>query len=322
MPVFIVVYSWLGVQSVARALPFGLALGVSRRTYFLGAASLAAALAAGYGLVLGSQAVERATGGWGMNMGYFRVPYILDGSWYLSWLTASVTFLLMFAYGMWYGLVYRRLGMTGTLIFGAAQLSVAGAGRGRRDLGARLARLGHFFATISAAGVTAVLAVAGGRPAGRRLRHHPPPGRVTRTTRTTRTSRTTRPTEPDVQHAWRARARPASRDLGDEPDEVFSSPDRSCRSGRAGRRGAGRRLREQQQEQPEYGELLRQARGRLPAGQRAGRGAQSGRRAGLDAAGRQPGRTPAMWPARSAAPNVSTLGVAWCVPVRGVQSAL
>jgi hypothetical protein len=59
-----------------------------------------------------------------MNMGYFRVPYILDGSWYLSWLTASVTFVLMFAYGMWYGLVYRRAGLIGTAIFGAAQVCV------------------------------------------------------------------------------------------------------------------------------------------------------------------------------------------------------
>ncbi|HEX5300780.1 MAG TPA: hypothetical protein VFW50_27690 [Streptosporangiaceae bacterium] len=158
--VFIVVFV-LGIQSVARALPFGLALGVSRRTYFLGATSLAAALAACYGLVLAlGQVVERATGGWGMNMGYFRVPYILDGSWYLSWLTASVTFLLMFAYGMWYGLVYRRLGMTGTLIFGAAQLSVLALAAIVATWVHGWAGLGHFFTTISAAGVTAVLAVA------------------------------------------------------------------------------------------------------------------------------------------------------------------
>ena len=157
--VFIVVFV-LGIQSVARALPFGLALGVSRRTYFLGATSLAAALAAGYGLVLAlGQAVERATGGWGMNMGYFRVPYILDGSWYLSWLTASVAFLLMFAYGLWYGLVYRRLGMTGTVIFGAAQLSVLALAAVVATWVHGWAGLGHFFTTISAAGVTAVLAV-------------------------------------------------------------------------------------------------------------------------------------------------------------------
>ena len=157
--VFIVVLV-LGVQAVARALPFGLALGVSRRTYFLGATSLAVVLAVCYGLVLAiGQAVERATGGWGMNMGYFRVPYILDGSWYLSWLTASVTFVLMFAYGMWYGLVYRRAGLVGTAIFGAAQVCVLALAAIIATWVHGWAGLGHFFATITATGVTAVLAI-------------------------------------------------------------------------------------------------------------------------------------------------------------------
>lgn len=158
--VFIVVFV-LGVQSVARALPFGLALGVSRRTYFLGATSLAVALGACYGLVLAiGQAVERATGGWGMNMGYFRVPYILDGSWYLSWLTASVTFVLMFAYGMWYGLVFRRAGLVGTAVFGAAQICVLALAAIIATWVHGWTGLGHFFAAISATGVTAVLAIA------------------------------------------------------------------------------------------------------------------------------------------------------------------
>jgi hypothetical protein len=158
--VFIVVFV-LGVQSVARALPFGLALGVSRRTYFLGATSLAVALGTCYGLVLAiGQAVERATGGWGMNMGYFRVPYILDGSWYLSWLTASVTFVLMFAYGMWYGLVFRRAGLVGTAVFGAAQICVLALAAIIATWVHGWTGLGHFFAAISATGVTAVLAIA------------------------------------------------------------------------------------------------------------------------------------------------------------------
>lgn len=157
--VFIVVFV-LGVQAVARALPSGLALGVSRRTYFLGATALAIALGACYGLVLAiGQAVERATGGWGMNMGYFRVPYILDGSWYLSWLTASVTFVLMFAYGMWYGLVYRRAGLIGTAIFGAAQICVLALAAIIATWVHGWTGLGHFFATISATGVTAVLTI-------------------------------------------------------------------------------------------------------------------------------------------------------------------
>jgi len=157
---FIVVFV-LGIQAVAQALPFGLALGVSRRTYFLGAAALAIVLAAGYGLVVAiGQVVERATGGWGMNMGYFRVPYVLDGSWYQSWLTASAAFILVFAYGMWYGLVYRRGGPVGTVIFGAAQLGVLALAAVITTWVHGWAGVGHLFATITATGIAAVLAVA------------------------------------------------------------------------------------------------------------------------------------------------------------------
>ena len=50
----------LGLQSVARSLPFGLALGVSRRSYYLGTVGLAVALAAVYGLALTVAAGRRA----------------------------------------------------------------------------------------------------------------------------------------------------------------------------------------------------------------------------------------------------------------------
>lgn len=112
----------LGIQTVARALPFGLALGVSRRTYFLGATALAVGLAACFGTVVTiGQAVERGTDGWGIRMAYFRVPGVLDGSWWQTWLTASAAFVLLFAYGMWYGLVHRRTGLIGTVVFSATQ---------------------------------------------------------------------------------------------------------------------------------------------------------------------------------------------------------
>ena len=87
----------LGIQSVARGLPFGLALGLSRRSYYLGTALLAVGLAAVAGVVTTvGQALERSTGGWGLNMGFFRVPYILDGSWYTTWLVSFVVLTLLF----------------------------------------------------------------------------------------------------------------------------------------------------------------------------------------------------------------------------------
>ena len=115
----------LGVQSVARSLPFGLALGLSRRSYYLGTALLAVALAAVAGVVATvGQAIERSTSGWGLAMGFFRVPYILDGPWYLTWLTSFVVLTLLFVYGMWFGLVYRRWSLVGLVAFLAGQITV------------------------------------------------------------------------------------------------------------------------------------------------------------------------------------------------------
>ncbi len=156
---FFVVLFVLGLQAVAQSLPFGLALGASRRSFYLGTSLLGVALAAVYGLALtGLQAIERATGGWGIDMGFFRVPYLLNGSWYVTWLTTFVFLALLFAWGMWFGLVFRRWGTFGVVVFSAAQIVVL-------LIGALLATwtrawhdLGHFFTTISAPGLTGLLA--------------------------------------------------------------------------------------------------------------------------------------------------------------------
>ena len=72
----------MGFYSLGRTLPFGMSLGFSRRSYYLGTALLAIVLAAADGLVLTIlQAIERGTGGWGIALHFFRVPYILDGPW-------------------------------------------------------------------------------------------------------------------------------------------------------------------------------------------------------------------------------------------------
>jgi hypothetical protein len=115
----------MGVFGTGQSLPFGLALGVSRRSYYTGTALLAVTLAAADGLALTLlQAIERATGNWGETMHFFQLPYILDGPWYLTWLTSFVALALLFVYGMWFGLVYRRWHLSGTLTFIAAQVTV------------------------------------------------------------------------------------------------------------------------------------------------------------------------------------------------------
>jgi hypothetical protein len=150
----------IGGWSISRRLQFALTLGVSRRSYYAGTALLAVSLAAVDGLALTVlQLIERATDGWGIGLHFFRVPYILPGPWYLTWLTSFVGLALMFVYGMWYGLVYQRWNLFGLLIFIAAQVTVAAAvvliATGAHDW----AGVGRFFTTLTVAGLTGVLAV-------------------------------------------------------------------------------------------------------------------------------------------------------------------
>jgi hypothetical protein len=152
-------FAVLGVISSFRSLPFAFALGVSRRSYYSGTALLAVSLAAVYGLALAVlQVIEQATNGWGVGLHFFRVPYILAGPWYLTWLTSFVLLAVMFVYGMWYGLIYRRWNLTGLLVFGAAQVTAVTAAALTATRAHAWPAIGHFFATLSAAGLTGLLA--------------------------------------------------------------------------------------------------------------------------------------------------------------------
>ena len=118
----------LGGLSIGRVLPFGLALGASRRSFYAGTALFGLALATVSGLLLTAlQAIERATGGWGLSLRFFRVPYLLNGPWYDTWLTSAVILFALFTYGMWSSIVQRRWGTNGTLAFIAAQAAVVAA---------------------------------------------------------------------------------------------------------------------------------------------------------------------------------------------------
>ena len=149
----------VGALSIFRSLPFALALGVGRRSYYAGTTLLAVSLAAVNGLALAVlQAIERATAGWGVGLHFFRVAYILPGPWYLTWLTSSVLLALMFIYGMWFGLVYRRWNLLGLLAFTAAQVLMLVAGVVVTSHAHAWPAIGRFFTTLSAAGLTGLLA--------------------------------------------------------------------------------------------------------------------------------------------------------------------
>lgn len=156
---FFAVLFAFGVQSVSQALPFGLTLGASRRVYFLGTVLLVVAVAAVYGLGLTLlQEAERATGGWGVHLSFFRVGFLLNGPWYETWLTAFVGLVLMFTYGMWFGLIYRRWNLTGLIAFIAGQVTVLLVAALAVTWAHTWKGVGHFFTTLSAVGLTGVLA--------------------------------------------------------------------------------------------------------------------------------------------------------------------
>jgi hypothetical protein len=149
-----------GALSMTRALPFGLMLGVSRRGYYLGTALLVVVLGVVYGLGLTVlQAVERVTGGWGVGLHFFRVPWIMDGPWYATWLTSFVLLVLFFLYGMWYGLVYRRWNVLGLVTFIAAQMLVVLVVVVAVSITHNWSAVGQFFITITAPALTGILAV-------------------------------------------------------------------------------------------------------------------------------------------------------------------
>jgi hypothetical protein len=150
----------MGTQTIGRSLPFGLSLGASRRSYYTGTALLGVAMAAVDGLGLAAlQATERATDGWGVGMQFFRVAYLLDGPWYVTWLTSFVGLGLLYVYGMWFGIVFRRWNMIGTIGFIAAQVLVLLAGAVVVSLTQAWPNVGGFFTSLTAVGLTGVLAV-------------------------------------------------------------------------------------------------------------------------------------------------------------------
>lgn len=111
----------IGVQSATKFLPFALTLGVSRRTYYVGTVALVVGLCALYSMVLTVLWwIEGLTNGWGLQVHFFRVPWILDGPWYQVLLTNFVLLSAVFLFGLWSGLVYRRFALIGSVVFFAA----------------------------------------------------------------------------------------------------------------------------------------------------------------------------------------------------------
>jgi len=164
----------IGFQAATRFLPFAMTLGVSRRTYYFGTVLLIAALCSLYAAILTVLwALEGATNGWGLQLHYFRVRWVLDGPWYQVFLTNAVLLALVFLTALWCGLIYRRFRPDR---HGGIPRCVVGPG-GRRgaagDLAAVVAGRRQLPVRVECACRQRDAGTVGGRDRRRRLPDHP-----------------------------------------------------------------------------------------------------------------------------------------------------
>jgi hypothetical protein len=108
----------IGSVTTVRFLPFGLTVGLSRRVYYLGILTFVVSTGVLYAAILtGLNLVESETDGWGEQLHFFRIPWLLDGPWYRTFLTNVVLLVATFMIGAMLGIVYQRFRLVGLTAF-------------------------------------------------------------------------------------------------------------------------------------------------------------------------------------------------------------
>jgi hypothetical protein len=103
----------VGVQALTLTFPFSQAMSVTRREFYLGTlltAVLTSAILAGIAVLGGL--IELATGGWGMNGWFFRLPWVWASGAGGAFLFNFVVAMLFFVVGFWAATIYKRFGGT------------------------------------------------------------------------------------------------------------------------------------------------------------------------------------------------------------------
>jgi hypothetical protein len=102
------------VQAVTQLMPFAMGISLSRRSYFLGTCLVGVGMALGFGTLLAVlDAVEAATGGWGVGLQFWTPPPVdVDG--FLPQVAVSgAPMLALIAAGVGMGVVTKRWGPSG-----------------------------------------------------------------------------------------------------------------------------------------------------------------------------------------------------------------
>lgn len=105
------------LQTMTQVFPFALGLSVTRRTFFAATAAVVTAQSLGYGIVLYLlRVLEDATGGWGLGLEFYGLPFVTEANPILQIIVYTVPFLLMSYLGVWTGIVFKRWGQPGVYL--------------------------------------------------------------------------------------------------------------------------------------------------------------------------------------------------------------
>jgi hypothetical protein len=112
------------LQTMTQLFPFAIGMSVTRRAFYAASALVIVVQAVAYGilLVIGTQ-LETATGGWGLGIRFFALPFLPDGL-LPQWLALTVPMIAISAVAVFVGVVFKRWGQVGvyTALIGGAVL--------------------------------------------------------------------------------------------------------------------------------------------------------------------------------------------------------
>jgi hypothetical protein len=124
------IYLVLAINSAiatSQVFPFALGMGVARRTYYLATSLLTLVGAVAYAVVLLLlKLLEGATGGFGVDLLFFRAPFIAVDNAFLQIVVYAVPFLFLNFVSMFVALLYLRWGTNGMFTFSGAAILLGG----------------------------------------------------------------------------------------------------------------------------------------------------------------------------------------------------
>ncbi|MEV0425976.1 ABC transporter permease [Micromonospora sp. NPDC050495] len=122
-----IVCALVAAASITQVFPFALGMGVTRRTFYLATTLVNVVQAVAYGVLLYLlNLVEGATNGFGIQLRFFRVPYVDVSNGLLQIAVYAVPFLFLNFLAIFVAVWYVRFGTNGLFATGAVAILVLG----------------------------------------------------------------------------------------------------------------------------------------------------------------------------------------------------